>query len=145
MKRPNRFAPAAPPPPLEPETVSPRAGSRSVAAVEAYLARFEPRQRAALEDLRRVIRASAPQAEECLSYGIAAFRQNGMLVGLGATPKHCAFYLMSDSTVARYSRELAGFSLSKGTIRFQPEAPPSATLVRLLVKARLDENNARKA
>jgi len=42
-------------------------------------------KRATLEKLRKTIRAAAPKAEECISYGLAAFRQNGMLVALGAT------------------------------------------------------------
>ena len=70
--------------------------------VDEYLARLNDDQRAALQKLRKTIRAAAPKAEECISYQIAAFRLNGMLVGFGATRKHCAFYLMSASTVAAH-------------------------------------------
>ena len=97
-------------------------------------------KRAALESLRKTIRAAAPAAAECISYQLAAFRQNGMLVAFGATPKHCAFYLMSGSTVAMFADELREYDTSKGTIRFQPENPLPRALVRKLVKARIAEN-----
>ena len=59
---------------------------------DGYLAALDEDQRTALEKLRKTIRTAAPKAEECLSYGLAAFRLNGRpLVGLGATAKHCAF------------------------------------------------------
>lgn len=113
--------------------------------IDEYLAAVTDEQRVALEKLRKTIRAAAPQAEECISYGLAAFRQNGMLVGFGATPNHCAFYLMSGSMVDEFADELERYDTSKGTIRFQPNRPLPATLVRKLVKARLAENEAKHA
>jgi len=105
-----------------------------------YLAALSEDKRAALAKLRKIIKTAAPNAEECISYGICAFRQNGMLVGYGATAKHCAFFLMNGSTVENYKDELAEYDTSKGTIRFQPGKPLSATLVRKLVKSRIAEN-----
>jgi uncharacterized protein YdhG (YjbR/CyaY superfamily) len=110
--------------------------------IDEYLAALSDDKQAALEKLRRTIRAAAPKAEECISYQIAAFRQNGMLVGFGATGKHCAFYLMSASTVEAHKVELEGYDTSKGTIRFQADHPLPAALVRKLVKARIAENGA---
>src|SRR5882762_7842399 len=100
--------------------------------IDEYLARLNDDQRAALQKLRKTIRAAAPAAEECISYQIPAFRLNGMLVGFGATANHCAFYLMSASTVAAYKDDLEGYDTSKGTIRFQPDKPLPAALVRKL-------------
>src|SRR5436190_21616702 len=104
--------------------------------IDDYLATVSADQRAALEQLRKTIRIAAPKAEECISYGIPAYRQNGMLVGFGATTKHCAFYLMSSSTLADLETELERYDTSKSTIRFQPDDPLPAGLVRKLVKAR---------
>ena len=109
-------------------------------SVDDYLASVEPAQRAALEALRKTIHAAAPAAEECLSYGIPAFRLNGILVGFGATKKHCAFYAMSGTLLESFAGELAGYDISKGTIRFQPGQPLPAALVKKLVKARIAEN-----
>jgi len=110
--------------------------------IDGYLERLPADQRKALQKLRQTIRAAAPEAEECISYQLAAFRLNGMLVAFGATPKHCAFYLMSGSTVEAHKNELKEFDTSKGTIRFQPDHPLPAALVRKLVKARISENRA---
>ena len=109
-------------------------------SVDDYLARLPADQRSALQSLRDAIRRAAPDAEERLSYGICAFREGGMLVGFGATRSHCALYLMSGRTVAEHAALLEGYDTSKGTIRFTPDAPLPATLVRRLVKARLAEN-----
>lgn len=101
-------------------------------------------KRTALEKLRKAIRAAAPGAEECVSYGLAAFRLDGKpLVALGATAKHCALYLMSGTTVASQADLLAGYDTSKGTIRFSPSEPLPAGLVRKLVKARIAENGSK--
>ena len=61
-------------------------------------------------------------------------------MGFGATANHCAFYLLSSSTVADHRRELANYDTSNGTVRFQPDKPLPAALVRKLVKARMKEN-----
>ncbi|HEU0107875.1 MAG TPA: DUF1801 domain-containing protein [Vicinamibacteria bacterium] len=108
--------------------------------IDEYLAALSEDKRAALEKLRKTIRAAAPKAEECISYGIPAFRQHGVLVGFGATANHCAFYLMSATTVGAHKEELADCDASKGTIRFQADGPLPAALVRKLVKARIAEN-----
>jgi uncharacterized protein YdhG (YjbR/CyaY superfamily) len=108
---------------------------------DEYLAGLTEDQRDALETLRRQIHAAAPGAEECISYSLPAFRLQGkVLVGYGARPNHCAFYPMSSATVPAFEKELAGFETSKGTIRFQPDHPLPAALVRRLVKARIEEN-----
>ena len=110
-------------------------------SIDQYLAAVREDQRAALEQLRSAIKATAPQAEECISYGLAAFRLDGRaLVAFGATANHCAFYPMSSTTVAAHKDELKGYETSKGTIRFQPDKPLPVALVRKLVKARIAEN-----
>jgi uncharacterized protein YdhG (YjbR/CyaY superfamily) len=108
--------------------------------IDEYLAGVSEDKRTALEKLRKTIRAAAPKAEECISYQLPAYRLNGMLVGFGATAKHCAFYLMSGSTVEAHKEELRDYDTSKGTIRFPADSPLPAALVRKLVKARIAEN-----
>ena len=115
---------------------------RKARAIDEYLAALSDDQRTALEKLRKTIRAAAPEAEECISYGLPAFRLNGLLVCFGARANHCAFYPMSGSTVAAHEEELTKYDTSKGTIRFQPGQPLPAALVRKLVKARIAENKA---
>jgi uncharacterized protein YdhG (YjbR/CyaY superfamily) len=112
--------------------------------IDDYLDALAPDKRAALEKLRKTIRAAAPDAEECISYQIPAFRQNGVLVGFGATANHCAFFPFNGATVAAHKAELKGYETSKGAIHFQPEKPLPVALVRKLVKERLAENNQKR-
>ncbi len=111
--------------------------------VDEYLAGVNDEQRVALEQLRRTIRATATGAEECISYGLAAFRLNGKpLVAFGAGANHCALYPMSGSIVAAHKHALRAYETSKGTIRFQPDQPLPAALVRKLIRARIAEHHA---
>jgi uncharacterized protein YdhG (YjbR/CyaY superfamily) len=107
--------------------------------IDEYLAALSSDKRAALERLRRMIRAAAPKAEECISYQLPAFRLDGRpLVWFGAAANHCAFY--PGAVVEACKDELKDFETSKGTIRFQPDHPLPAALVRKLVKARIAKN-----
>ena len=112
--------------------------------IDEYLDLWPPDKRAALEKLRRDIRAAAPGAEEAISYGIPAFRLGGrLLVAFGAAANHCAFYPGSHPVEA-HEDELKAYDKSKGTIRFPTDSPLPATLVRKLVKTRIAEHAARK-
>jgi uncharacterized protein YdhG (YjbR/CyaY superfamily) len=109
--------------------------------IDEYLAALPAAKRAALEKVRKAVKAAAPKAEECFSYGMPAFRLDGkVLVGFAASTGHCAFYPMSGTTVAAHKEDLAGYETSKGTIRFQPGRVLPAALIRKLVKARIAEN-----
>lgn len=112
-------------------------------SIDEYLDALSEDQRTALQRLREIIQSAAPKAEECISYQMPAFRQNGALVAFGATPNHCAFYPMSSSIVEAFQDELKEYKISKGTIRFQPDKPLPAALVRKIVKARIAENAER--
>jgi uncharacterized protein YdhG (YjbR/CyaY superfamily) len=114
--------------------------------IDEYLATVNERQRPLLEKLRKTVLAAAPGAEECISYGLAAFRLNKRpLVAFGAWVNHCAFYPMSALTLKSFASELSKFEMSKGTVRFTPEMPIPATLIRKMVKARIAENKERSA
>jgi uncharacterized protein YdhG (YjbR/CyaY superfamily) len=107
--------------------------------IDEYLAALTEIQRAALTRLRTAIRTAAPAAEECISYGIPAFRLHGrFFVGFGASARHCAFY-PGAAPMAAHKAELRAYETSKGTIRFAAEKPLPAVLVRKLVKTRIEE------
>ena len=110
--------------------------------VSGYLASLSTENRAALNKLRKDIRAAVPGAEECISYQMPAFRFDGrMLVWYGAWENHCALY--PGTSIEPFKKELGRFDTgSKGTIRFQTDDPLPATLVRRLVKARIAQNAA---
>jgi uncharacterized protein YdhG (YjbR/CyaY superfamily) len=113
--------------------------TRAVTTHDEYLAALSVDKRRALEKLRKDIKAAAPKAEECISYGIPGFRLNGkLLVSYGAAAKHCAFYL--GSTLQAFKMEMKDYDTSgKGTLRFPAEEPLPTSLVRKIVKARIAE------
>src|SRR6476646_797957 len=95
-------------------------------SIDDYLSRLGDDQRAALERLRKAIHAAAPRVEECISYQMPAFRLDGrVLVCVGASAKHCAFY--PGAVLDEFTDELADYDTSKGTIRFQPADPLPAS------------------
>lgn len=112
--------------------------------IDEYLSGAPIQHRPVLQKLRKTIQSAAPKAEECISYGLAAFRLGGRpLVAFGAWANHCSFYPMSAQTLKAFQGDLREFKTSKGTIQFQPEQPLPAALVRRLVKARMAENEMR--
>jgi uncharacterized protein YdhG (YjbR/CyaY superfamily) len=115
----------------------------SAKTIDEYLAPLSNEKRTALEKLRKAIASAAPRAEECISYRIPAFRLGGrLLVAFGAAAKHCAFY-PGALPVKAHEDELKAYDTSKGTIRFRPDSPLPATLVRKLVKTRIAQYAAR--
>ena len=116
---------------------------RKPQTIDEYLATATPNQRRTLAKLRKTIHAVAPKVEECISYGIPAFRLNGRsLVFFGAWANHCSFYPGSSTTLRKFKSDLKGFQVTKGTVRFSPDKPLSLTLVKRLVNARMAENGA---
>lgn len=107
--------------------------------IDEYLAPLSDEKRSSLQKLRSAIKSAAPEAEECISYGVPGFRFRGrLLVSFGAGKSHCAFY-PGAHPIRALKDELNAYDTSKGTIRFPVDKPLSATLVRKLVKARIKE------
>jgi uncharacterized protein YdhG (YjbR/CyaY superfamily) len=114
--------------------------SKKPRTIDEYLAGLSAENRTALQKVRRAVHAAAPGAEECISYGMPAFRLHGKLIaGFKAATNHCSFHPMSGATVATLRADLAAYDTSPGTIRFSARAGLPATLVRKLVKARIAE------
>jgi uncharacterized protein YdhG (YjbR/CyaY superfamily) len=108
--------------------------------IDAYLAKVKGPKRAALDQLRKTIRAVVPRAEECIRYRMPAFRLDGRIVaGFAATAKGCSYFPFSGSTLRTLADELAGYVQTKSSLHFAPAAPLPRTLVRKLVKARMAE------
>jgi uncharacterized protein YdhG (YjbR/CyaY superfamily) len=116
------------------------------AEVNAFLAELPEPARVALEELRRLIAAAAPEAVEAISYGVPAFKYRGRpLVSFGAGKSgrgHLAFYVQSPTVMEAHRDELRGYDTSKGTVRFSPDRTLPADLVAKLVRARMRETDA---
>jgi uncharacterized protein YdhG (YjbR/CyaY superfamily) len=119
-------------------------GPAGEAAVKEYFARLPPDKRAALERFRRRLKALLPRAQECLSYGIPAFRRSeGVVVYYAAMKNHLSFFPTS-YPIEACARELEGYATSRGTIRFPVDKPLPEALLKKLVRVRLEQMGARK-
>jgi uncharacterized protein YdhG (YjbR/CyaY superfamily) len=116
----------------------------SLKTIDDYLAAVPEDKRAALENLRRMIKSAAPKATETISWQMPSFRHQGLLVGFAAFKEHCSLFPMSSTVIAAHRKDLAGYATSKGTIRFTVDKPLPAALVKKLVKARIAENEAKQ-
>jgi uncharacterized protein YdhG (YjbR/CyaY superfamily) len=119
---------------------SPSPRRAAVSKIDGYLATVRGDKRIALDELRKTIRSIIPKAEECISYGLPAFRVGGAIVaGFQATAKGCSYYPFSGTTLRTLAGDLRGYDKTKSALHFRPGEPLPATLVRKLIKARLAE------
>jgi uncharacterized protein YdhG (YjbR/CyaY superfamily) len=110
--------------------------------VDEYIASAPEQMRPGLLELRKSIRAAAPDAQEGISYGVPTFKHHGMLVSFGAAKHHLSFYGASTALLDGLDGELAKYDTAKtkGTIRFSPDQPIPSALIKKLVKIRIAEN-----
>lgn len=112
----------------------------AAASHDAYLSALREDQRACLQQLRDVIRAEVPDAEEVMSYAMPGFRRPGSKVFAGyAAIKNCGYYPHSGNILKQFARELTGWKWSDGAVQFTPANPLPDDLIRRLVRARLAE------
>jgi uncharacterized protein YdhG (YjbR/CyaY superfamily) len=103
--------------------------------VDEYIARQpEPVQRT-LERVRSAIRKAVPDAEEAISYQIPTYKQHGSyVVYFAAWKQHFSLYPANDRLVAAFKKDLAPYTLSKGTIRFPLSQPVPVKLIERIAK-----------
>lgn len=108
--------------------------------VDEYLDATPEPQRTTLIEVRDTLRDLLPDATEGLSYGVPAFKVDGVAVAGYASHKgHCGYYPHSGSVLPLLADELAGYDWSQGTLRFPIDQPLPKPLVTQLVEARLAE------
>ena len=107
--------------------------------IDEYISEFPENVRLILEELRRVIREAAPQAEEAMRYGIPTFRLNGNLVHFAAFKHHIGFY-PTPSAIEAFKEELFPYKQAKGSVQFPMDKQMPYDLVRKIVTYRVAEN-----
>ena len=123
------------------EAAKPQATPKTV---DEYLDRVPEPARSTLNKLRAVIRSVAPpEATEGISYGIPTFKYKGMLASFAAFSNHCSLFPGAGPTI-EFKNDLKDFQISKGTIRFAPNKPLPAALIKKLLKSRIAENKRKK-
>ena len=107
--------------------------------VDEYIATFPRNVQDILEELRRIIQNSAPDAKEAISYQIPTFKLNGNLVHFAAFKNHIGFY-PTPSAISRFKKELSQYEVTKGAIRFPINEPIPLDLIKKIVEYRVREN-----
>jgi len=121
-------------------TNRPTAGS-----VDEYIAGFPPETRRVLEELRALIRASAPDATETISYAIPTFDLSGRhLVHFAGYEKHVGFY-PTGSGVEAFKEELGPYKSGRGSVQFPLGQPLPTDLIRRIVEFRVHESTVKAA
>ncbi len=127
--------------PAKKRPAAPKRALSKPSTIDAYLAKVTGERRAALDELRALLKSLLPKAEECISYGLPAFRLDGKVVaGFAATSKGCSYYPFSGETLATLKGQLDGYSMTSGALHFTPDAPLPRALVRKLVQTRIAED-----
>ena len=120
-------------------TNRPTAGS-----IDEYIDAFPPETRHALDELRAIIRAAAPDATETISYAMPTFDLNGKhLVHFAGFAHHVGFYPVPSGMEA-FKEALSAYKTGKGSVQFPLDRPIPADLVHQIVEFRVEEN-ARKS
>jgi uncharacterized protein YdhG (YjbR/CyaY superfamily) len=113
---------------------------RKAKTIEGYLSTLSAERRAPLDQLRRTILSIVPKAEECISYGIPAFRLGEKVVaGFAATKKGYSYFPFSGSTLGTLAAEVRGYEQTKSALHFDSKRPLRAPLVKRLIQARRAE------
>ena len=111
-----------------------------LAAVEARIAAMPEPHRSSILVLRERLREALPDAVEMLKYGMPCFVVNGKgVAGYDAFKEHCSYFPMSGGVLDHVAGIPKGWTVTKGTLHFPVDAPPSQALVKRLVKVRLAE------
>jgi uncharacterized protein YdhG (YjbR/CyaY superfamily) len=113
------------------------------ASVDEYISAFEPKVRAILRKVRKVVRAAAPTAEEVISYRMPALRQNGILIWYAAFKNHIGLYppIRGDAKLVKQASRYAG---KRGNLRFPFDEPIPYRLIASLTKLRARQDRERK-
>jgi len=107
--------------------------------IDEYIAQFPEDVQRILSKVREVIRDSAPQAIEKISYQMPAFYLNGMLVWFAGYKHHIGFY-PKGSGIEAFNEELSVYKWAKGSVQFPLDEPIPYELIRKIVKFRVTEN-----
>ena len=110
---------------------------------DEYAARFPKDVQQLLQQIRLTIRKAAPRAQETISYGIPAFRQEVILVWFAAHTHHIGFY-PGASGIAAFEKDFVRYKYAKGSVQFPIDEPLPLALVTRIVKFRVKERLAKR-
>lgn len=109
--------------------------------IDEYISSYPIEHQEKMNDLKTLILEIAPQATQCMSWGMPTFKVNGNLVHFAMAKKHLGFYPGS-SGVENFEHKLSSYKHSKGAIQFPLDKPLPMELIKEIIEFRLKENLA---
>jgi len=111
----------------------------SPTTIDEYIAGYPEELQVKLNEIRRIIKATIPEAKETISYGIPTFALMGNVVHFGGFKSHIGFY-PAPSGIEHFKEEIAPYLASKGTLQFPLDKPLPVDLIRRITEFRMQEN-----
>jgi len=116
----------------------------SAQEIDAYLEGLDEPRRSTLQQLRETILEIVPDAEQCISYGLPAFRVHGRVVaGFAAFKNHLSYLPHSGSVLPELGDDFAGYGGTRGSLHFPIDRPLPKPLVEKLIATRLRQISER--
>ncbi|MGZ5246982.1 MAG: iron chaperone [Flavitalea sp.] len=115
-------------------------GSEKYTSIDEYHSAFEKPVKSLLDKMRKIIRKTAPDAEEIISYNIPTYKGNKNLVHYAAFKEHIGFY-PGPSAISVFTKELENYKTSKGAIQFPMKDPIPEELIKNIVEYRVAEDS----
>jgi|688.fasta_scaffold147193_3 uncharacterized protein YdhG (YjbR/CyaY superfamily) len=106
--------------------------------IDIYLQQFHRLKLKKLQEMRAILQKALPEAEECISYGMPAYRMSKVLVYFAGNKEHVGFYPTS-SGIRKFEQELGDWKYSKGAIQFPYEKKLPKDLIMRIARMRREE------
>jgi uncharacterized protein YdhG (YjbR/CyaY superfamily) len=111
--------------------------------IDNYIKGFPAVVQQQLKNIRAIIKAVAPEAEEVISYGMPAYQLNGMLVYFAGYKAHIGFYPTA-SAIQHFLPKIQDYKHSKGAVQFPIDKPLPKALIEEIVIFRIKETASKK-
>jgi uncharacterized protein YdhG (YjbR/CyaY superfamily) len=116
---------------------------KHVESVNDYIAQAPKDVQTKLTQIREVIKAVAPKAEEKISYGMPYYGYKGRLAYFAYAKNHIGLYI-PPPIIEVHKKELNGYVTAKSTVQFPLGKKLPIALIKMLVKARIAWNDKAK-
>jgi uncharacterized protein YdhG (YjbR/CyaY superfamily) len=105
--------------------------------IDEYIAGFPENVQVLMQQLRKTINETAPEAKEKISWGMATFTLEGNLIHFAGNKKHIGLYPGAE-VIEAFKEKLNTFKTSKGTIQFPLDKPMPLQLVAEIVSFNME-------
>lgn len=116
---------------------------RRVKSIDDYITNAPDEIQEKLNDLRRVIKETAPDAQEKISYSMPYYGHRGRLVYFAYHKKHIGLYV-PPPIIENHKEDLKDFKTSVSAVQFPIDKELPILLIKKLVTARVKWNEKLK-